>query len=274
MLRTLMIACLLLVTCSLVPMQPASGQEKPVSKLFHATSAHHNPPDLSVVTPSQWQAIDNAVDRALVYLASQQAPDGSLPSMEAAKPAVTALYAMAAISAGHEPGEGPYGESINRAIDFILDSQNEEGLFSLERLSFLTDSTSKPGQIAVYNHGICGTLLGEVYGMTDSDRAKRIKVAIEKALAFLRMMQTHPKKSPLDKGGFRYIKQIKPGHSDSDLSVTSWQNHVHAFGTQRWLRCTRRLCERDDRVRSSLLRGPQPASFATPCSNKRIPLEA
>ena len=218
---------MLLTICSLVPVLSliglsATGQEKPASKLFHATSAHHNPPDLSVVTPSTWRAIDNSVDRALVYLASQQQPDGSIPTMDVAKPAVTALYAMAAISAGHEPGVGPHGESINRAIDYILDSQNEDGLYSRYPVSFLTDSISKPGQVAVYNQGICGTLLGEVYGMTDSDRAVRIKVSIEKALDFVRTMQNRPKVNAIDNGGFRYIKQMKPGHSDSDLSVTSW----------------------------------------------------
>ena len=190
---------------------------------FHTVSAHHNPPDLTVVSEGQWRKIDESVERGLGYLAANQAPDGSIRTLNYAEPAVTALYAMAAISAGHEPGVGPLGDSINRAVDYILSSQCEDGLISKPHVSLSTSSQSKPGQLASYNHGICGTLLGEVYGMTDGDRAEQIKTAIEKAIPYIRAIQGRPLRNPRDNGGWRYIRRGKPGEPESDLSVTSWQ---------------------------------------------------
>ncbi|WP_186775622.1 prenyltransferase/squalene oxidase repeat-containing protein [Rubripirellula tenax] len=145
--------------------------------------------------------------------------------MEIAKPAVTALYVMAALSAGHEPGDGPLGDSLNRAIDYVLSTQIENGLFTLERVSLTGPEDHKAGQLALYNHGICGTVLGEVYGMTDATRSARIETAIEKALAFATENQRRPIRANehLDRGGWRYIKQVPISQPQSDLSVTSWQ---------------------------------------------------
>ncbi len=215
---------LLTISSWVTPGSNCIAEDEPkLPSAFHSESAHHNPPDLSVVTDNQWQSIDQSVDRGLRYLASQQQSNGSIPSMDIAMPAVTALYAMAAISAGHEPGEGKYGDSIDRAIDYVLNCQLENGLFSIEQVSFSSSNTSKAGQLALYNHGICGTLLGEVYGMTDQPRAAKIKVAIEKALQYLHVIHQRPLANALDEGGFRYIRQPSSSEPYSDLSVTSWQ---------------------------------------------------
>ncbi|MEZ6053887.1 MAG: hypothetical protein R3C02_21260 [Planctomycetaceae bacterium] len=72
------------------------------------------------LAPEQWQRIDLSVDRALEFLATQQGRDGSFASIDTGQPGVTALSVLAFLSRGHVPGEGPYGKSLSRAVDFVL----------------------------------------------------------------------------------------------------------------------------------------------------------
>src|SRR2546422_244800 len=89
------------------------------------------PRPLAEVLPSgQWRQVEGSVDRALAWLASRQSADGSFPTIASAQPAVTSLCVMAFLSRGHQPGHGPYGEQINRGIDFVISCQKPDGLFS------------------------------------------------------------------------------------------------------------------------------------------------
>src|ERR1700750_2157686 len=68
------------------------------------------------MTPETQQAID----RGLTFLASQQNEDGAFGANGYSKNvAVCGLSGMAFMSAGSTPGRGPYGEQVNRCIDFI-----------------------------------------------------------------------------------------------------------------------------------------------------------
>ena len=71
-----------------------------------------------VLTREQWKSVDGSVDRALKWLASKQRSDGSFEAPDGGQPAITALCVLAFLSRGHLPGQGPYGEHINRGIDF------------------------------------------------------------------------------------------------------------------------------------------------------------
>jgi len=122
---------------------------------------------------------------------------------------------MAYLSSGHVPGEGPYGERLDQAIDFVLASQSSRGL-----LATAGAGSSSNGKTANYNHAITGLMLTEVYGMTDPIRAAKLKPAVIKALSFSRNNQILPK-SARDHGGWRYLYSQTSG--DSDLSVTAWQ---------------------------------------------------
>ncbi len=95
-------------------------------------------PLAAVLSPEKWQQVEQAVDRALSWMASQQAADGSFPTLPSGQPAVTSLSVMAFLSRGHQPGIGPYGKRINSAIDFVLSCQLPNGLISLQT-SDLTD---------------------------------------------------------------------------------------------------------------------------------------
>ena len=55
-------------------------------------------------------AIESAVAKALRYLASTQAPDGTYPDSYGRSVGVVSLVGMAYLSAGHTPGYGEYAD--------------------------------------------------------------------------------------------------------------------------------------------------------------------
>src|SRR4051812_529898 len=78
------------------------------------------------------EAFDDAVDRGLEYLARNQNGDGSWSTARQGgrDPAVTSLAVMAFMSSGHVPGEGRYGGAVDKAIKFVLDQQQRNGLIA------------------------------------------------------------------------------------------------------------------------------------------------
>jgi hypothetical protein len=179
--------------------------------------------DLAAVLPPQtWKQVESSVDRALAWVSTQQQADGSFPTYQSGQPAITSLCVLAFLSRGYQPGNGPYGQQLNRAIDFVVGCQMEDGLFSYEKPQpfYVRKGAS---HAAVYNHAIAGLMLGEVYGHVTGTRAKAVKHSIDKALQFTRELQTRPKPSPYDSGGWRYLPNKGGGEPDSDLSCTAWQ---------------------------------------------------
>jgi hypothetical protein len=154
------------------------------------------------------QNVKDAVARALAYCKTQQKPDGSFTSGPGAgDSAVPSLVVMAYLAHGDVPGQGPYGDVINKAIDYVLDSQRPDGILS----------HNPPGNV-MYEHAVSTVMLSEVYGMVDDTRRAKIDTALSKSVAVILAAQKVPK-SPVFQGGWRY----QPGSADSDLSVTGWQ---------------------------------------------------
>src|SRR5262245_33073127 len=133
----------------------------------------------SAVSAAKWQEVEKSVDRALTWMASQQAADGSFRTLPSGQPGITSLAAMAFLSRGHQPGPGAYGERLNRAIDFVLSCQMSNGLITLLPPGPVHED-KQPSHNAVYNHVISGLLLGEIYGQVNGQRAKNVKQAIER----------------------------------------------------------------------------------------------
>ena len=178
----------------------------------------------SVLTPAQWQQVDQSVDRALAWLASQQQADGSFPTLDTGQPAVTSLCLLAFLSRGYLPGEEQYGQLLDKGIDFVLSCQRADGVFSYRSPESL-EGVHAAAYAAMYNHAIAGLLLCEVYGMTDDRRAARMRPVIEQAIAFTRQRQLAPKRDPRDRGGWRYYRRYDDAanqNRDSDLSITAW----------------------------------------------------
>jgi hypothetical protein len=159
-------------------------------------------------------AVEGAVDRGLAFLAREQnRGDGSIYGAANARGteprvAVTSLAAMAFMARGHTPGQGPYGEVINRAVDYVLKHQTARGVLSM----------SEASNHAMYEHGISTVMLCEAYGMLDDKRQEQARGAITRAVKVILDAQRVPKDEG-NAGGWRYM----PGDRDSDISVTGWQ---------------------------------------------------
>lgn len=173
---------------------------------------------------NQWKQLDSSIDRGLEFLARQQRPDGSFAAPELGQPGITSLSVLAFLARGHAPGKGPYGRRLEQAVDFVLAQQRENGvLFKTPYDAAWHYGT--PAHTGIYNHAISGVMLGEVYGLVESDQAARIETALESAVRFTREQQLRRKRRPIDKGGWRYIVtgEFSGLQSDADLSITSWQ---------------------------------------------------
>lgn len=157
---------------------------------------------------AQRKQVDAAIVRALEFLADRQRPSGAWTLQnEGEATSATSLAVMAFLAAGHLPGEGPYGERIERGIDWVVAQQQPNGMLAVERVHG-----------PMYCHGIATLMLAEVVGMTDEDSAKPVRAALERAIKLILESQD-VNKSRAHAGGWRY----QPRSSDSDLSVTAWQ---------------------------------------------------
>jgi hypothetical protein len=154
------------------------------------------------------ERLDRAIDNALQALQRTQERDGSwLANARQKNPAITSLCVMAYLSAGQVPGEGRYGDTIKKGVEYVLKQQLPNGLIAQE------------GGHEMYHHGICTLMLSEVAGMVDEKQGAEVRKALEKAVeVILTAQRTADPRSP-HYGGWRYrVRGI-----DSDLSVTGWQ---------------------------------------------------
>src|SRR5262245_3495635 len=107
----------------------ASGAET-VAATNQAAKGPRTKPLMAAIPEAKWQQVEKSVDRGLTWIATQQQKDGSFNTLPSGQPAITSLAIMAFLSRGHQPGLGPYGERLNRAIDFVLSCQKPNGLFT------------------------------------------------------------------------------------------------------------------------------------------------
>jgi hypothetical protein len=177
----------------------------------------------NVLSSAQWRRVDAATSRALNWLASQQQANGSFPTLDSGQPAVTGLCMMAFIAHGHVPGKGQYGPRLERAGDYVLSCQKQNGLVTKlgpDGPEIKRRVSHEIGGCAAYNHAISSLVLSEMYGMSPPTRARRLESAIRNAIRATLEMQAWPK-NPADRGGWRYQDVLDD--VDSDLSVTGWQ---------------------------------------------------
>jgi len=157
---------------------------------------------------AEWhKRVEPAIDSALSYLQRQQNPDGSFPHNYGDSTGIPALAGMAILSRGHLPTEGPYADTLNRSIDFILANQKKDGLLV----------KGHAGSGPMYAHNIATLFLSECSGMVEPDRQQRISRALPEALGLILRAQA-VKKQERHRGGWRY----QPGSKDSDTSCSGW----------------------------------------------------
>ncbi len=152
--------------------------------------------------------VDDAIVRALDFLVSQQLPEGAWRSDSYGEcTAATSLACMAFMAAGHTPGEGPYGDLINKGIRWVMSRQEANGMLIAKR-----------SHGPMYSHGISTLMLAEAMGMVDEAQAKLLKRSLERAVRLILESQAIGK-DQRHAGGWRY----QTDSIDSDLSVTGWQ---------------------------------------------------
>jgi hypothetical protein len=152
--------------------------------------------------------VDLAVSNALRFLAKEQLPSGAWNiDTYGESTAAASLAIMSYMAAGHVPEEGPYAESIERGVRYVIGNQQPNGMI-------VHNKSHGP----FYCHGISTLMLAEVVGMLKQPLAADCRKALEKAVALTLRAQAVPK-SERHTGGWRY----QTTSVDSDLSVTGWQ---------------------------------------------------
>ena len=139
---------------------------------------------------------------ALDHLSKVQDAAGWWP--QAVNPAgpnngVNGFCLLAFLGRGHTPGRGPYQAVVGRAVNYLLSTQNEQGLYASVGAS----------QGPMYEHALATLALIEAYGSVPSlDMRRSVQRAIDLIVA-----------SQNPQGGWRY----QPVPADADLSVTVMQ---------------------------------------------------
>jgi len=148
-----------------------------------------------------------AVDRALEFLRARQESDGSWMSGIGKSTGVVSLAVMAFLARGHVPGRGKYGDTLDRAIAWVV-QQAKDGLI-------LRDTSHGP----MYCHAISTLMLGEVLGMVNEEREGFRNLAkVHQSAVDTLLRAQNVNKDPISAGGWRY----NVNSTDSDVSVTGW----------------------------------------------------
>jgi len=154
--------------------------------------------------------MDDAIDRALDFLQRNQDPEGAWRLHNVQNPAVTSLSVMAFLSAGHVPGEGRYGQTVEKGVRWVLKKQYPNGLIATE------------GNHEMYHHGISTLMLAEVAGMISGPLGDEVRAKLEKAVDII--LRAQRLTAGAHQGGWRYrVDERYERPPPADISVTGWQ---------------------------------------------------
>ncbi len=143
------------------------------------------------------QEIDETYRKGLGFLAKNQDETGCwTDNSYSSQPGVVGMAILALLGRGDDPEFGPYRLHVKRAMNFLLNQQNQE--------------TGYIGQ-SMYNHGFATLALAEAYGLTND---LRLGPALEKAT---KLIVSSQKSNP--KGGWRY----SPDSRDADSTISGAQ---------------------------------------------------
>ncbi|HUU11714.1 MAG TPA: prenyltransferase/squalene oxidase repeat-containing protein [Phycisphaerae bacterium] len=149
--------------------------------------------------PQEMARVEASVDRAIEYLQQQQRPNGSWPCALGSNNGVNAICLLAFLGRGHVPGRGPYRDVVDRGVNYLLATQQPNGLYM----------SPNPSNGPMYEHALATLALTEAHGFIPS---LAMRSSVRKAVDLIIKSQ-----SPL--GGWRY----QPVPADADLSVTVMQ---------------------------------------------------
>lgn len=165
-------------------------------------------------SPFQKDRVDDAINRGIDYLVSEQFSEGPLVGAindgqnASHLVAMTSLSIMAMAAVGHQPSDPtPEGRAMRHALEFVLKRENQlEGYYGADGSR-------------MYGHGITTLMLAEILGMgVDDAQDEMIRTRLQSAVNLILTSQ-RVKKGEKHRGGWRYV----PNAGDSDLSVSVWQ---------------------------------------------------
>jgi hypothetical protein len=166
------------------------------------------------------ERIDQSSERALAFLQSIQREDGSFGNQSKAYPGLTGLAAMCFLANGYIPGSGKYGDTLDRAIDWVLGRADENDSSGL---------LHGPGGQQMYSQGLCTLFLTEVSGMVNRERQAKIDALLPKAVQVILTAESNggwtyaPTPAGIPKGESLAQKDWYAEAGGTDLSISGWQ---------------------------------------------------
>lgn len=140
---------------------------------------------------------EQALLRGLEWLDTNQGAEGNWSSNDLG---LVSMGALAFMAAGHAPGRGKYGRTVQRALDYVVQNAKPSGLLNISNQ-----------QHDMYNHGLATFVLGQAHGMTIS-RDRRLNSVLDRSLQLIAATQC------LD-GGWDYHARRKENGHDLSLAV-------------------------------------------------------
>ena len=168
------------------------------------------------------EASEDAVQLGLQWLAVHQSEDGGWSANgywrkcprgsgcgirrgdRVADAGVTGLALLAFLGGGHFASDGPYEQTVQSAIDWLLRRQDAAGYF-------FDSKAGRPPTASMYSHGICAYALAEAYAL---DPQPHLREPLTRALAATaRAQKSH--------GGWNYT--VDPGDRLPEVTLSVWQ---------------------------------------------------
>ena len=209
----------------------AQDTQQPLSEPEIVTDVLNSFPS-DVLSAEKLAEVEASIERGLAWLDSQQQPDGSFPTYPSGQPGITGLVVMAFMSSGYEPSNGKYGDTLRSAIDFMISTQQDDGLYSFVKPVQPVTKWHQATHTSMYNHAIAGLALSEAYGMSSGQNLSTLTQSIEKGLRLAFNKQRPPGPHKIEDGGWGYLEYANqgPNSGETDLSVTGWYLDVVAIG--------------------------------------------
>ena len=142
---------------------------------------------------------EQALQRGLEWLEKNQGPEGNWTCNDVG---LVGMGALAFMAAGHAPGRGKYGKTVQRALDYVMNNAKPSGLLNISNQ-----------QHDMYNHGLATFVLGQAHGMT-TGRDRRLNSVLDRSLKLIAATQC------LDGGWDYHARRQQNGH---DLSLAVMQ---------------------------------------------------
>jgi hypothetical protein len=156
--------------------------------------------------------VEAATELGLKWVVDTQARDGHWEANGSQYPmSMTALCGMSLLMEGSTIKEGKYADNIRRAVDWLMDRAQNNGLIG-------NPTNVTEAQRYMYGHGFSLLFLSCIYGEEeDADRRKKLEKILTKAVEFTGKAQT-------DRGGWGYVSAHDGGNFDEgSVTITQLQ---------------------------------------------------